>query len=143
MASKNVETLRNAHQAWNRRDFDGVLRNIAENYLYQDHPTGRTVRGRDGFRGYLENWARAMSDGQIIKAEYIDAGDVVITQFTAEGTNDGPFSGLPPTNRRVSFPFCEIVRFDKQGNMAGGAAYYDLYSVLTQLGHVKPLATAA
>jgi steroid delta-isomerase-like uncharacterized protein len=143
MASKNVETVRNAHQAWNRRDFEGVIQNIAENHTYQDYPTGQTIRNREGFRTWTESWARAMSDGQITKAEYIDAGDVVITQFIAEGTNDGPFAGLPPTNRRISFPMCEISRFDKQGRMIGGGAYYDLHSILTQLGHVKPLAVAA
>ncbi len=30
MASKNVETLRAAHESWNRRDFPAVVRNAAE-----------------------------------------------------------------------------------------------------------------
>ena len=29
MASKNVETLRAAHESWNKRDFQGVISNAA------------------------------------------------------------------------------------------------------------------
>ena len=31
MSAKNVEMLRAAHESWNRRDFQGVVRNAAEN----------------------------------------------------------------------------------------------------------------
>ena len=34
MASKNVETLRAAHESWNRRDFPAVVRNAAEGLVY-------------------------------------------------------------------------------------------------------------
>jgi hypothetical protein len=36
MASKNVETLRAAHDNWNRRDFAGVIRDAAEGLVYTD-----------------------------------------------------------------------------------------------------------
>lgn len=143
MASNNVETLRAAYENWNRRDFDGLVRLLADDVSYVDHPSGRTIPGKQGFRSYIEQWAKAMSDGRIANPEFIDAGDVVVAQFTGTGTNDGPFVGQPPTGKRVSFAFCEVWRFDKSGRMLAGHAYYDLYSVLTQLGHIRPLAQAA
>jgi steroid delta-isomerase-like uncharacterized protein len=143
MASKNVETLRTAHESWNRRDFQGIVRNAAEALVYSDHARDLTLNNRDKFREWTEAWAKGFSDGRITNPEYIDAGDVVIAQFTAEGTNDGPFGSLQPTGRRMSLPFCEVAHFDKQGRIVSGGCYYNQYTLLTQLGHLQPLAEAA
>jgi steroid delta-isomerase-like uncharacterized protein len=143
MASKNVETLRAAHESWNRRDFAGVVRNSAESLVYIDRSRNLTLNTRDKFREWTEGWAKAFSDGRITKPEYIDAGDIVVAQFTVEGANDGPFGSLKPTGRRMSLPFCEICQFDKEGRVESGGCYYDQYTLLTQLGHIHPLAAAA
>ena len=143
MSTKNVESLSAAHESWNRRDFQGVIRNAAESLVYTDQSRALTLNRRDKFREWTEAWARAFSDGRISKPEYIDAGDVVIAQFTVEGTNDGPLGSLPPTGGRMSLPFCEICHFDKQGRISSGSCYYDQYTLLTQLGHIQPLAEAA
>jgi len=142
MAS-NVELLRAAHDSWNRRDFEGVIRNLAERATYTDHASGRTLKGKNEIRNWTESWARALPDGKILNPVYIDAGDIVVTQFIGEGTNTGMFNGLPPSGRRVSFSFCEVWHFDRSGRMVSGEAYYDQYSLLTQMGHLKPLAVGA
>jgi ketosteroid isomerase-like protein len=143
MDSKNVETLRAAHESWNRRDFQDVVRNSTESLAYTDHGRNVTLNSRDKFREWTEAWAQAFSDGRIMNPEYIDAGDIVVVQFTAVGTNDGPFGSMKPTGRKMSLPFCEIFHFDKEGRMVSGGCYYDQYTLLTQLGHIQPLATAA
>lgn len=143
MSSKNVETLRVAHESWNRRDFEGTIGNMVDNLTYRDHSQNRNISGKEDFREWIESWAESMSDGKITSPQYLDAGDTVIAQFIAEGTNDGEFCGLASTGRHVSFAMCEIWKFDKSGRMVSGGCYYDLYTILTQLGHVEPLATAA
>jgi steroid delta-isomerase-like uncharacterized protein len=143
MASKNVETLRAAHDSWNKRDFAGVLRNTTENLAYTDQAQTRTLNGKDKFREWAEAWAKAFPDGRITKPEYVDAGDVVVARFIVEGTNSGPFGSLKPTGRRLTLPFCEIAHFDPQGRIQSGSCYYDQYTILTQLGHMQPLMAAA
>jgi predicted ester cyclase len=146
MASRNVETLRAAHESWNKRDFAGVMSNAVKGLAYTDHGRNITLNTRDKFREWTEGWAKAFSDGRITNPEYIDAGDIVVPQFTVEGTNDGPLGSLKPTGRKMSLPFCEICHFDKQGpraRMVSGGCYYDQYTLLTQLGHIQPLAVAA
>jgi steroid delta-isomerase-like uncharacterized protein len=143
MASRNVETLRAAHESWNKRDFAGVLRNTAENLVYRDQAQTLTLNGRDKFREWAESWAKAFPDGRITKSEYIDGGDVIVARLIVEGTNTGPFGSLQPTGRRLSLPFCEICQFDQQGRLVSGNCYYDQYTVLTQLGHLQPLIAAA
>ncbi len=143
MASKNVETVRSTFDSWNRRDLDGVLRNVADTLVFTDHARNLTLNGKEEFRQWLEEWVRAVPDGQITQPEFIDAGNTVIAQFIAEGTNNGPLNGLPPTGRRLSFPFCEILTLDQNGRIISGACYYDQYTILTQSGHIQPLSAAA
>jgi steroid delta-isomerase-like uncharacterized protein len=143
MSAKNVETLRAAHESWNKRDFTGVVRNAAENLAYTDTARSLTLDSRDKFSDWTEAWAKAFPDAKISNPEYIDAGDIIVARFTVEGTNDGPLGSLNATGRRMSLPFCEIARFNKQGRIVSGSCYYDQYTLLTQLGHVKPLAVAA
>jgi steroid delta-isomerase-like uncharacterized protein len=143
MASKNVDNIRAAHESWNRRDFDGIVRNMADDVVYTDKARNLKINGKQNFKQWTQAWAKAFSDGKITNARYIDAGDTVVTEFTVEGTNDGPFSGLPPTGRRITFSFCEVSHCDANGRAVSGAAYYDLYTVLTQLGHIQPVAAAA
>ena len=50
MASNNVETLRAAHESWNKRDFQGVIRNAAEGLVYTDHSRNLAPITRDKFR---------------------------------------------------------------------------------------------
>ena len=119
MASKNVETLRAAHESWNKRDFAGVVRNSAENLVYTDNARALTMNSRDKFRDWTQAWAKAFSDGRITSPEYIDAGDVLVTRFIFEGTNDGAFGELKPTGRRVSLPFhfsTAAIRYPKPNN---------------------------
>jgi len=143
MSAKNVKTLRAAHESWNKRDFAGVIKNAAEGLAYTDHGRNATLNTREKFRKWTEGWATAFSDGRITNPQYIDAGDIVVAQFTVEGTNDGPFGSMKPTGRKMSLPFCEICNFDRQGRMVSGGCYYDQYTLLTQLGHIQPLAVAA
>jgi predicted ester cyclase len=143
MASKNVETLRAAHKGWNKRDFAGVVSNAVKGLAYTDHGRNITLDTRDKFREWTEGWAKAFSDGRITDPQYVDAGDIVVAEFTVEGTNDGPFGSMKPTGRKMSLPFCEICHFDRQGRMVSGGCYYDQYTLLTQLGHIQPLAVAA
>ena len=143
MASKNVETLRAAHESWNKRDFAGIVRNTADGFAYTDNARVLTMNNRDKFREWTEAWAKAFSDGRIINPEYIDAGDTVVARFTVEGTNDGPIGSLKPTGRRMSLSFCEICQFDKEGKILSGGCYYDQYTQLSQLGQLPPTAMAA
>ncbi len=143
MSQKNMDTLRAAYQSWNNRDLDGLMRNLADTFTLTDRANNRTTTTREEYRAWAENWVETFSDGKIVNLTLIDAGDYVIAQFMGEGINDGSYAGLEPTGRRISFPVCEIVKFDKNGKMISCDCYYDQYTILTQLGYAQKLARAA
>lgn len=55
-------------------------------------------------------------------------------EVRTSGTHLGPWRGLPPTGRPVSFPLCGLYTFDEDGKLAGERIYYDRGYVLQQVG---------
>jgi len=143
MASQNVETFRAAHEAFNRRDFDGVVSKMAEGITYRDQARNVTFTGRNGFKEFMQGWAEAFSNVAVTDPTYLDAGDTVIAQFMGRGVNDGAFGPHPATGREIDVPFCEFMRFDDNGQIVSGGIYYDQLTMMTQLGHIEPSAKGA
>ena len=134
----NVDKYRSAHQAFNRRDWTALSQNFTVDAEYTDKARGVTLKTPQELVDYLRtNWVAAFSDAAIVETGYIDAGNYVIAQVTAAGTNDGAFGPMPRTGRRVSTQFCEIMRFNAAGQIISGSLYYDLVTILVQLGHME------
>ena len=134
MASKNVMTALAVYDAFNARDLDGALSAAVENVVWEDHGRGVTTKTRAEFKASLQEWIDGFSDGTITEPKAIDAGDTVIIEFVARGTNDGPMGPAPATGKRASLPMVDIVHFDKQCKIYRGAIYYDMLGLLVQLG---------
>jgi predicted ester cyclase len=137
MSAKNVETLHAVHDCWNKRDFDGVVHNVVENPIYTDHAFFDRMDTREKFRRWTAGWVASFSDWRITNPTYIDAGDTVVAQFTAEGTNDGELLSQKPTGRKVSLTFCQSFQFDEKGQIVSGDCYYDRYALFFQLGQIQ------
>jgi steroid delta-isomerase-like uncharacterized protein len=138
MASKNVQTALAVYEGFNKRDLDGAVKSIAEDLVFENHGLGQTYKSRAEFRDSLQDWITGFSDGKISDPKAIDAGDTVIVRFTGTGTNDGPMGPLQkPTGRKVSVPFVEIYKFDAQGRIVAGETYFDMLTMLVQMGHAE------
>jgi steroid delta-isomerase-like uncharacterized protein len=137
MASKNVETITRAHKFFNSRKLQECANEFADGGSYRDLPRGKDF-SKGEFIGFMQGWIQAFPDCQVADARYLDAGDTVIVEFKARGINNGPLGSFPPTGKKIDLPYCEVVRFDKQGKIDQVTAYYDLLSMLSQLGHLQP-----
>jgi steroid delta-isomerase-like uncharacterized protein len=135
MASRNVQTYRAGHEAFNRRDFAAMTKQYAVRIAWTDHAQARTFTTPQDFKGdFLAGWIRASSDIRITSPRYIDAGQTQVSTFTVVGTHDGPLGPFPATGNRFALPLCEMWHFDSSGQVTGGDLYYDQVSLLTQLG---------
>ena len=68
--------------------------------------------------------------------------DTAVFEGVYAGTNTGAFGPFLATGRSVSLPWINVLRFDSDGRIIGGGAYYDQLTVMTQLGHMEPPAGA-
>ena len=135
MESRNVETHRAGHEAFNQRDFVAMTRQYAESITWTDHSQGRTFKTPQEFRtDFLPGWVTASSDIRVTDPRYIDAGQTTVCAFTVEGTQDGPLGPFPATGKQFTLPLCELWHFDSSGRVVGGDLYYDQVSLLMQLG---------
>jgi steroid delta-isomerase-like uncharacterized protein len=142
MASKNVDTALAVYDSFNKRDLDAAVKPADENLIWDDHGIGATYKGREQYRESLQSWIAGFSDGKVTEPKATDAGNTVIVEYIGRGTNDGPMGPFQkPSGRTVSLPFVDILQFDEQGRIVRGATYFDMLSLLVQLGHAERPAT--
>jgi ketosteroid isomerase-like protein len=100
MPSRNIESHRAGHEAFNQRDFEAMTRHYADTISWTDHSQGRTFRTPQEFRDdFLAGWVAASTDIQVTDARYLDAGQTTVCTFTVAGTQDGPLGRSPPPAR--------------------------------------------
>jgi len=136
MDSKNVSTLRNAHQAFSAKKLDQAQQLVAPQARVTDHGRGQVVNSRGEFRGWMESFFVMSSDIRLVDARYIDAGDYVTAQFHAVGTQDGPLLAFPASGKPFSLDVCEVWHFNADGLADEGHNYSDGLGLLMQLGHL-------
>lgn len=139
LLSRNAQALVASYEAANRRDLDGSIALVADDYRFVDHATRTSARGKDAIRMWMESMLAASSDMRCEAHVLVDLGDLVVIKVLSEGTHDGPFGGIPPTGRRVRTTQCEIHRFDDTGELVESELFYDLYGILADMGAVPPL----
>ncbi|HRJ40817.1 MAG: nuclear transport factor 2 family protein [Caldilineaceae bacterium] len=136
MTSKNVETVRSAHQAFNAQDFDSAQRLVSAMPQFTDHGRGQAIGTRAEFRSWMESFYEMSSDMQLVDTRYIDAGEWVVAQFRAVGTQDGPMGPFPASGKPYSLDVCELWHFNGDSEADEGHNYSDGLGLAMQLGHL-------
>ena len=70
--------------------------------------------------------------------EEIAEGDLVMTRFSATGTQKGPFLTVSPTGRTVSYTGMDLNRIEK-GRIVESWVNYDALGLLQQIGLLPPV----
>lgn len=135
--SSHADKHRAAHEAFNLRDWEGVVRDFADDVTYTDHPRGLTLKSKQEFLDWAKGWTRSFSDGKATDATYYEAPNASIAVFTGTGTNDGPLGPFPASNARLAWPLCEVLRYDEEGRIVEGELFYDMVTMLVQAGHME------
>jgi steroid delta-isomerase-like uncharacterized protein len=92
------------------------------------------LRGPEGVRQWVRAFRTAFPDISDMVQEQVAEGDVVVTRVRCEGTQLGPFRGLPPSGRRAVFTAVGIDRFRGE-KVVERSAHFDITDVMRQLGH--------
>jgi steroid delta-isomerase-like uncharacterized protein len=130
----HAETHQMMHGKFNERDWDGMKANMADDVTFHDMAQGSTGEGPDAAVEYLQAWPAGFSDATPGDPEYMEGPNHSVAFFTAQGTNDGEFAGMPASGKTISVPFCEVVRYTDDGKVASSRLYYDAATMMQQLG---------
>jgi steroid delta-isomerase-like uncharacterized protein len=138
-AQGNARLIQTLLDAFNAKDTAPHAALSTADFEVLDVPSGRTFKGPDGHRQFVQSWLTGFPDGQVQATSLFTTEDQGHLEYLARGTNTGPFpyaSGqIPPTGRRVEFRVSAGFQF-REGKVASIHYYYDLLSVLQQLGLV-------
>lgn len=133
----NASIARTIYESFNNRDFDRAASLMANDVEWRDMPTGEVWHGPNGFKQSFQRWATAFPDGKCEITNLVCAGDWCTVEFIGRGTNTGPMAGptgeMPATGRRVEVPFCDVFEI-KNGKVTRGHSYFDMATMLQQLG---------
>lgn len=133
--------------AFNSRNLDAGAAMLTTDAVLHDLATGAKLVGPNGLRQYWQAWHTAFPDGKIDDSSVKVTHDgTVVNEFVARGTHSGPLMGpggqqLPPTGRRIESHFC-VISSVRGGKIASSRVYYDMVSLLAQLGVATPATSA-
>jgi len=136
--SKNIETLRQAHDAFSAGDHVRSASIIADRFEFTDHGRQLSAHSRAEFQGWLDDHKKMSSNMQLVDAVYIDGGDYVTARFRAVGVQDGATPMFPVSNREFSLDVCEVWKFNAEGQAIEAHNYADSLGLMIQLGHIQP-----
>lgn len=133
---QNEEVVRRFFAAWNETDFgviDEIVAADAEHHNPMDPPD--LPPGPEGEQQLIEAYQSAFSDATLEIEDIFAEENKVAVRWTATGTHDGAFMGVPPTDNNV-----EIVGFEinqvMDGQIVESWGLFDGLGILQQLGAV-------
>jgi predicted ester cyclase len=88
---------------------------------------------REGGKIYLGAFLNAFPDCRFTIDDMIAEGDQVVTKKTFTGTHEAEFAGIPPTGKRVTLQFVDIMRV-RDGRIVEHWLSMDQLSFMQQLG---------
>lgn len=132
----SVDTHEKVIALFNAGDIEGIREYLADDVTRIDAPTETTASGVDEVLEMIKMWPKSFSDARVSAAEYLEGNSFSVALFNGEGTNDGEFGPFPPTGKTINVPFCEVAEFNGDGKLTRNRLYYDLASMLHQLGHM-------
>jgi predicted ester cyclase len=100
--------------------------------------TARGALGIEGIRAYFEMVFTAFPDQRVTSIQMIAEGDKVVDHMRVEATHTGPFMGIPPTGKRMSWTFIDIVRY-ANGKMVEHWNESDQLGMMQQMGLVPAM----
>ena len=140
----NRELLDHYVERYNAGDLDGVMALYADDAV-QGMPDG-TFKGREAIRERLAMELAACPDVVHSVRSFVSDGDFFADEWTFAGTHTGPFvmpdgTEVPPTGKRLEVQGMEVVAL-RDGKIVLNTLYYDMLSVVAQMGLLPQPATA-
>jgi steroid delta-isomerase-like uncharacterized protein len=126
--------------------WDAYQKDLAHDVVYEEIATGTRCQGADEFIAALKKWKRAFPDVVAQVKDVQAAGDRVMAEIEWIGTQTGPFDGpfgtIAPSNNKGTLKAAMIVRI-ANGKIAESHHYFDLVSLLTQMGAIPAMGAGA
>jgi predicted ester cyclase len=142
--TENKATLSRLHEALNSRDLQRICDTVDEVF----HPEVRigtplpiAATGAQAMKQLWTTLLQAYPDLHITVEDLFGEQDKLVARNTVTGTHRGPYLGLAPTGKPVTYNEMFIVRFTA-GRITETWGVVDMLAQLRQLGAAAPMRSA-
>ena len=129
--------------AANRADPEGAVAGVAEDVIWRDVALGMPLHGREAVKQAARTYMTAFPDLRVEETSSTLAGMRLAQELTMTGTHRGPLLGIAATGRWTETYAAVITTFDEDGLVIEGSVYWNVLSMLCQLGLMEPLTAPA
>ena len=120
-------------ECWNQGKLNVVSELVADKCRFHDPVFPSLTSGADNMKNHIESSRRGFPDLKFKIDDTIAERNEVVIHWTANGTHNGPFLGMQPTNRKATVSGTSIYRIE--GNkIAEEWVYWNLMTMMEQLG---------
>jgi steroid delta-isomerase-like uncharacterized protein len=143
-AQENVALVRSLLELYNSRQSDPAwldkgMAAFAADAEVIDVPSGATLHGPDGFKRFMLFYAESFPDNRVELSNAFATEDQAVLEGTWRWNDIGPLylpSGALPSMKRSGKLRCCYVFQIRNGKIASFHRYYDMLTLLEQLGLV-------
>jgi len=120
-------------EVWNKGNLDVMKEIFAADYVRHDLRPGTPPPGPEGQKKIAADFRAAFPDLNTTVDLIVAEGDMVVVRWTTEGTNTGPWGGIPPTGKHARFSGVNIFRM-RDGKVIEIWNHRDDLGLMQQLG---------
>lgn len=108
---------------------------VSEDAIFYAPTNPEPLKGTKDYLIILQMMRGGFPDIQWKLEEMVAEGDTVAARFTMEGTHEGTFFNIPPTNKRIKVNAMNFYRFSN-GKIKEEYGQPDLLGLLQQIGAI-------
>jgi steroid delta-isomerase-like uncharacterized protein len=141
-----IEIAKASIAAYNDKDWSKAKDMLAADAVYDEKGTHRRIQGADDIIGAFQGWANAFPDSKATFVSEFGSGDTAVLELVWKGVHTGPLQTptgiIPASNKPVEMPACQVIQVDG-GKIKSASHYFDMLTMLTQIGASAALQSAA
>jgi steroid delta-isomerase-like uncharacterized protein len=119
------------HQVVDREDFELADRILSPDFASY-FPSSAQAMDRESLKHFIQSFHAAFPDSHHEIEETLCIADRIVVRYTARGTHQGVYLGIPPTGRKVTITAISIYRV-RDNQIVEEYAEGDLLGLMTQL----------
>jgi steroid delta-isomerase-like uncharacterized protein len=138
MSEANKESMRRVlEEAFGQGKMEIIDELLDPDFVCHDpNSESGEIRGADTIKGEIEYFRNAVPDLTYTVEDQVVEGDKVVSRYTARGTHQGEFFGVPGSGRHIEMTGITIDRFDESGKLIEEWPEYDLLGAMQQMGAI-------
>jgi len=141
-----IEIAKASITAYNEKDWGKAKDLLAADAVYDEKGTHRRIQGDGNIIDAFQGWANAFPDSKATFVSEFGSGDTAVLELVWKGVHTGPLQTptgiIPASNKPVEMPACQVIQVEG-GKIKSASHYFDMLTMLTQIGAGAALRSAA